>query len=193
MDEHALSDEAWDGASDVDWRSEARWHDWSWVRIGLVLLVGIGEIAAFALLLDDMSLAVGGAIGGGTAFVAILLGARKVQRQITDETGLSRWQIPVIARRLRKERLPADPRARLAMTILAQRQLNNLRQRRWWLPVMICVCVLLAGIAITARDDSTGILWLAFAVVIVLLALSQRRTVHRLERIQAHLSPNPDQ
>ncbi|WP_433889752.1 hypothetical protein [Streptomyces sp. CA-111067] len=155
--------------------------------------MSVAVIAAFAVVWGDVYLAVGGAVIWAGVFLALQFAARHVQRQITDETGLSRRQIPVIARRMRKERLPVDPKARLAMTILTQRQLKWIRQGRWSPPVLVCLYVLLGSTSVATGDEPAGTIWLALAVLAVLLVLSQRRAVHRLERIRAHLSPTPDQ
>lgn len=173
---------------EVDWQGEHRWYDRPWVPVGLSVLL-VGGMAAVLL---RVGLGGAGAVGGVAGAVGGIVGGvwagARVRREITRETGLSRQQLPVVARRLRKEHLPADRRVQRAMDLLASRQLRQLRQGRRTFPLLFGLYVLLGADMLTSGNTAFGLFWLLLAAFMLVAVASRRRTLARLVRVRARLA-----
>ncbi|WP_188280226.1 hypothetical protein [Streptomyces sp. CBMA29] len=130
-----------------------------------------------------------GFAGGSGAAVVGLWQKRTFRRQLAQETGIRPRQIPVIARRLRKGHVPADPAARHAMTVLLRRQRKAARSGLRWLPWLDGFYLVLGTIYLTAGVTGFGVFCLMIAVLLAAAWAAHRRTTRRLDRAEAQLIP----
>jgi hypothetical protein len=179
-----MSDES--VVTDVDWEGERRWHDRVWVRIVVVVVVYAVVIGVWSLWLPDNP----GGLGGGVAACGgVVWQTLALRRQVAQEAGLERWQVPVAARRLRQGWIPRDPAARAAMAALVRRQRRAVDAGRWWNPVFALVLVGL-GVGFWATGETVlGPLALVLAIVMGVGTVAGRRAVRRLDRIDDRLAP----
>ena len=178
---------------DVDWEGESRWRDDHPVASILMAFAGLCVVAVvFCLVLTASGRSIGPSVTGlvvgmGGALVGGLT-VERARRRISQETGLEPFQIPVLARRIQKERIPADPDARREMTVLAERQYRRLRRGRWLWPLAV-VFYLLSTVASFAAGPVDAWTWVRALSTVIFIALmfSQRRILHRTERVLAVL------
>jgi hypothetical protein len=109
---------------EVDWAGERKPTDAPWLNfvwaVAASLLVGAG-----AWILFDRETALWVAPAYTAAMAGGLWFGVRVRRKLAAEAGVPADGLPVLARRIRAERLPRDPRHRRAMAVLARRQLAH--------------------------------------------------------------------
>ncbi|WP_405782897.1 hypothetical protein [Streptomyces sp. NBC_00859] len=175
----------------IDWQAERHWNDRPWVQVALALVIAGGVAVVLNVLLRDAWGRSSGGTGGFGGFCAAFAGlwsARRVRRQVAEESGLSPWQVPIVGRWLRKGRVPADPKARRAMAALARQQRRASQRSRWSLPVLMTLFAV-GGVALLATGYyAFGALLLAGDLLLVPALVSQRRTIERLPRIEEQLA-----
>lgn len=140
----------------IDWQAERHWNDRPWVQVALALVIAGGVAVVLNVLLRDAWGRSSGGTGGFGGFCAAFAGlwsARRVRRQVAEESGLSPWQVPIVGRWLRKGRVPADPKARRAMAALARQQRRASQRSRWSLPVLMTLFAV--GVSPSWRPGTT--------------------------------------
>jgi hypothetical protein len=178
----------WD--DDIDWERERRWFDNPWLAGALsfgVLVV----LAALLSLLWGWALLVAAVVGGAAGILQNILFRRRVRGRLLAGTRFSRRQLPVLARRLRKERIPADPEARHVMAELAGRRLRAIRRGRWLWPLLVGLYVILAVTGIVQHHDWEVARWGVLAVACAVLWIVQRHSADRLTRVMHRLDEAP--
>lgn len=173
--------------ADIDWQAERRWSDRPWVPISVLVLFGGVE---FALASRWWGWAVGAAVVSGWCVLLLLMAwqVRRLRRDISHETGLRTWQIPVVARRLQKERLTSDPQTRRAMAILVRRQHRQLRWGPWMWSMYTGLCPVLGALFLITGDTVHGVIWLVLTIPAAASAFGFRRSRNRLDRMETRLS-----
>ncbi|MFJ5610549.1 hypothetical protein ACIQCJ_14300 [Streptomyces sp. NPDC093221] len=173
---------------DVDWDGERRWYDRLWVRVG----TAVAFLAVmYAALWFWLGFNFGGFAGGLGAATAGLWRQRTFRRHLAEEAGIRPRQIPVVARRLRKGRVPADPAVRHAMTVLLRRQRKAARSGLRWLPWLAGFYLVLGAIFLIVGTTGFGVFCLTIGVLLAAARAAHSRTTRRLDRAEARLIPPP--
>lgn len=177
------------GGDDIDWQAERRWSDRPWVTITVPAFVGV-LLFASADRLWDSTVATGLLSGWCAAMLLVAWQVGRVRKELARETGVRGSQIPVLVRRLQKERLPSDPPTRRAMALLVRRQRRQIHSGRWLWPTYAGLLVALGIVLLVTGEAWLGGLCVALVVPAVLSAFTIRRTRDRLDRLDARLSPD---
>ncbi|MFJ2741735.1 hypothetical protein ACIO3O_18965 [Streptomyces sp. NPDC087440] len=169
-----------------DWQAERRWSDSVWAMLGIVAVFGIVAVV-LAVLFLDVAYAVG--IGAGVAFLwgAWAWGGFRLRRTWADEMGVPPEAVPVLARRLAKERIPESARARRAMGVLVRRSTQNARMAKWGYPVAATLFLVSAALQVLDGDWGSGGYWIALAGLQVAAWFTVRRSRRKAQRVLARL------
>ncbi|MFE2376729.1 hypothetical protein [Streptomyces sp. NPDC059398] len=182
------------GDDPVDWQAERRWNDRPWVQVTLILAIAVGAVVVVNLSLYAVwgHANPGGVAGGIGGLTVALWRSRRVRRQVAEESGLSPWQVMVVGRWLRKGRVPADPKARRAMTALVREQQRALQQNRWAMPVMMTLFAVGGAVLLVVGNFALGGLLVVVVVLLVPALVRQRRDMKQLPRIEKQLAASRD-
>ncbi|WP_327292940.1 hypothetical protein [Streptomyces sp. NBC_01198] len=177
------------GDSDIDWQAERRWSDRPWVPFGVLVVGGALMTVATG---RQWGVAAGAGVVAGWCAVMLLAVWQfaRLRRDLAREARVQTRQIPVLQRRLQKERLPSDPPMRRAMAVLVRRQRRQIRRSRWIWPAYAGLCPVFGVVFLVAGETRLGVFWLILAVPTALSAFGFRRTRHRLDRLEARLAPD---
>jgi len=174
--------------ADVDWEGERRWSDGAWLSVAVVAATGCAVAALGALLFGAHALLYlipAWAVLGGLLCWQLPYWRRRVSREL----GITEGQLPVVARRLRAERVPNDPTARRAMALLAVRQRKQIRgSRRIWV-LLTALYVLGAVVQFLAARPWLSVVFLCAAALTAGALLTSRATLARLLRVEEEIGP----
>jgi hypothetical protein len=178
---------------DVDWEGESRWKDDHPVALSLMVFAGMCMlVVSYCLVLTASGHSIGPSVPGIVCALVGGLGGGltvgRMRRRISQETGLEPFRIPVLTRRIQKERIPVDPAARGAMAVLAERQYRQLRRGRWAWPLIV-VFSLLSTVGRFATGPVDAASWVSALCVVIFIGVmfAQWRILHRTERVLAAL------
>ncbi len=183
----AAPDTSEDGSDlGFDWEAERRWSDNVWALLGVV--AGLGVLAAvLAALFLDFAYAVGVSAGAVAAGAGFAWAGWRLRRTWGEEMGVPPAAVPVLSRRLAKERVPQSARARGAMAVLARRSMPNALLLKWLYPVLAALFLLSAVFRGLNGEWAWMGYWLALAAAQVVAWISVRRARRRALRVLAEL------
>ncbi|MFJ4877934.1 hypothetical protein ACIP93_22350 [Streptomyces sp. NPDC088745] len=169
-----------------DWEAERRWSDNMGVLLGVV--AGLCVLAVvFAALFLDLAYVVGFSAGAVVLWGGCAWAGRRLRHRWSEEMGVPPAAVPVLSRRLAKERVPQSARARAAMAVLARRAVPNPLMLKWLYPVLIALFLLSAVFRGLDGEWAWMGYWLAMAAVQVAAWISVRRARGRALRVLAEL------
>jgi membrane protein implicated in regulation of membrane protease activity len=175
------------GRSDVDWEGERRWNDRPWLLALFLAVFGGGLVALGAWLLGPHAIVVVTVSWLALSAFSVWAGLRQ-RRRLSREIGIAPWQLPVVARRIQKERVPQDPQARRAMGLLIGRQRKWAARSRWMWPVLTAI-YLLNAVQQWNQNRGLAVVWLCAVIPSFAMFFIYRRTTGRFDRVAARLGP----
>ncbi|WP_052849940.1 hypothetical protein [Streptomyces avicenniae] len=174
-----------------DWEGERRALDSPWLLMGVLGALGAVTAVVVAWAADaPQALGLGAAWAVWMALSAGL--SRAASRTYASEIGVPPARLPVLARRIRQERIPRDPAARRAMARLVRRQRRQLGRSRWIWPLLSAVFLATSAVQWQAGRDTAALLWVMTAALLIPLYLSSRRALQHVRRVGVRLGQEPD-
>ncbi|MFI5807631.1 hypothetical protein [Streptomyces sp. NPDC051561] len=175
-------------ASDIDWAAEVRWHDTRSASATAVVVVGCAVAAGVCWGTGgrgwERVMAIGLVL---SLFIAWLNDLTLTRAQA--RSGYSVRQLAVLQRRLRQERIPADPQARRVMADLIRMQIGRKRAAGIWrVAVPVCLMLVIGVVNLLLGHFLLGALVLAFAGFFVTYYRSMASARARLARVEAALA-----